>query len=315
MTLAPLNERDLTQFIADIVHRKPESVRPLSYLCLQKTQGNPFFFNQFLNTLYQQKLIQFDHEQKAWSWDLDAINKACKRIYGYSKEEFSNLTLFDVTNDLEKAQNDVKKTLGGALTTSLVRYHKKKDGSVFPIEISLGKSSQQGQDFMYGILRDITERLQAEKEKEKLQTQLQQAVKMQAVGTLAGGIAHEFNNLLGVIMGCTDMALDEVPGDSFVKTQLENVMTASYRVKDLVKQILAFSRQAQQKRISVNLAFVVKESLKLIQSSIPSSVEVKENLNPSCGNAHVDPTEIQQIIMNLTSNAVWAMKENGTIEN
>ncbi len=148
----------------------------------------------------------------------------------------------------------------------------------------------------------------------QLEFKLQQAVKMQAVGTLAGGIAHEFNNLLSVIMGCTDMARREVPSDSFVKTQLDNVMTASYRVKDLVKQILTFSRQANQIKISLNFCSVVKESLKLIHSSIPSSVEIRENIDSTCGNVLVDPTEIQQIVMNLSSNAVWAMREKGIIE-
>ncbi len=161
---------------------------------------------------------------------------------------------------------------------------------------------------------DITKRKQAELEHSKLQEQLQQAIKMQAVGTLAGGIAHEFNNLLGVIMGCTDMARDEVPKDSFAKAQLDTVMTASYRVKDLIKQILTFSRQAQQKRVSVTLCPLIKESLKLIQSSIPSSIEVKDNVDSFCDNVFADPTEVQQIIMNLSSNAVWALKEQGVIE-
>ena len=160
---------------------------------------------------------------------------------------------------------------------------------------------------------DITALRQAEQEKDRLQAQIQQAVKMQAVGTLAGGIAHEFNNLLGVIMGCAEMARDEVPADSFAKNQLDKVMKASFRVKDLVKQILTFSRQAQQKQIVANLCPLVKESVKLIQPSIPSSVEIETRIDSDCRNAKVDPTEIQQIVMNLCSNAVWAMKEKGTI--
>jgi signal transduction histidine kinase/CheY-like chemotaxis protein len=157
-------------------------------------------------------------------------------------------------------------------------------------------------------------KIRSEEEKKKLQKDLQNAKKMQAVGTLAGGIAHEFNNLLGVIMGCTDMARDDVPKDSFAKNQLDNVMTASYRVKDLVKKILTFSRQGQQKKISLSFAPLVRESLRLIESSIPSSVEVRKNIDSGCGNTVVDPTEIQQIVMNLSSNAVWAMQESGTIE-
>ncbi len=165
------------------------------------------------------------------------------------------------------------------------------------------------------VFSDITKLRQTEQARRLLEDRLRQSEKMQAVGTMAGGIAHEFNNLLGVIMGCADMARDEVPRDSFAKKQLDSVMIASCRVKNLVKQILTFSRQAQQEKIPANLCPLVKESVKLIESSIPSSVEVREkNIDPACDNALVDPTEIQQIIMNLSSNAVWAMKEKGTIE-
>jgi PAS domain S-box-containing protein len=176
-----------------------------------------------------------------------------------------------------------------------------------------GYSDNSGNKQIIGTLVDITEERIAEKEKTILENKLRQAIKMQAVGTLAGGIAHEFNNLLGVIIGCTEMARDEVPINSFVRTQLDYVMKASDRVKVLVKQILTFSRQTQQKRISLPLSPLLKESLKLIQSSIPSSINLEENIDTDCGNVLVDPTEIQQIIMNLFSNAIWATKERGTI--
>ncbi|MCK5517634.1 MAG: transporter substrate-binding domain-containing protein, partial [Desulfobulbaceae bacterium] len=160
----------------------------------------------------------------------------------------------------------------------------------------------------------IVEQKRAEKEQVKLEIQLRQAIKMQAVGTLAGGIAHEFNNLLGVIIGCTDMARDEVPKGSFAETQLDKVLKACDRVQILVRKILSFSRQGQQKIIVAQLYPQIKESLKLIRSSIPSSVEIHTDIDTFEGATLVDPTEIQQIIMNLCSNAVWAMEEKGTIE-
>ncbi len=160
---------------------------------------------------------------------------------------------------------------------------------------------------------NITKRKLAEEEKEQLQQQLQQATKMQAVGTLAGGIAHEFNNLLAVIMGCTELALADLARDSFAKVQLDNVLKASFRVRDLVKQILTFSRQSHQQKKSMNLCILVRDSLQLIRSSIPSSVVIDECIDTTCGNGLVDQTEIQQIIMSRCSNAVWAMKEKGTI--
>ncbi len=184
-------------------------------------------------------------------------------------------------------------------------------------EIDEGPFLKEERDLINVIaerLGHTIERKLAEKERLKLEEKLRQAIKMQAVGTLAGGIAHEFNNLLGVIIGCADMARDEVPPDSFARTQLDKVLTASDKVKILVTQILSFSHQTQQKKVAVNLGSQVKESLKLIRPSIPSSVEIIENLDIICNTIFVDPTEIQQIIMNLCSNAVWAMKENGTLK-
>ena len=164
-----------------------------------------------------------------------------------------------------------------------------------------------------GIVRDVTKSILDQEEKRNLETKLAQAIKMQAVGTLAGGIAHEFNNLLSVIMGCAELARMEVPKNSFVDDQLDSLLKASYRVKDLVKQILTFSRQGQQKKKSCRLCTLIQESLKLVRTSIPASVDIKVDIDRDIGNVNVDPTEIQQIIMNLCSNAVWAMKEKGTI--
>ncbi len=189
------------------------------------------------------------------------------------------------------------------------------DGSSFPVEYWSHPVYNDSGEVRGSVVTfiDISERKEKDKKNKILEEQLRQAVKMQAVGTLAGGIAHEFNNLLGVIMGCADMARDEVAKDSFAKVQLDKVMKASFRVKDLVKQILTFSRQSQQQRISTDPCSHVKESIKLIQTSIPSSVEIKSNAPSSCGNILIDPTEIQQIVMNFCSNAVWAMKEHGVL--
>ncbi len=165
------------------------------------------------------------------------------------------------------------------------------------------------------LCRDISERKTAEEEKEKLQLQLQQAAKMQAVGTLAGGVAHEFNNLLGVIMGSTEMARDEVLPDSFARGQLDRVLKASFRAKDLVKQILTFSRQKfiQKTTVPLNLASSVRETLDLIKSSIPTSIDININLANDCNPTLADSSEISQVMMNLCSNAIRAMEEKGII--
>jgi len=171
-----------------------------------------------------------------------------------------------------------------------------------------------GKKHILYYFNDIIERKRAEAEKARLKSQLHQAMKMQAVGTLAGGIAHEFNNMLAIIMMGAELACDEVDAHSFVRTQLDTILKTSHRLKDLVRQILLFSRQDQQKKTALDIRPVIKETLKLLRSSLPSSVEIKEKIDITNGTVYIDPTEVQQIMMNLVSNAVWAMSEKGTIE-
>ena len=163
------------------------------------------------------------------------------------------------------------------------------------------------------IFADITERKAAEDERKILQSQLQQAQKMEAIGTLAGGIAHDFNNILGVVLGYAEMARDDSPADSLVAQDLNQVITASHRAKDLVKQILAFSRQAENKRIILQPSFIVKEALKMLRSSLPSTIAIHQNLAADTGTIIADPTQIHQIIMNLCTNAFHAMEESGGV--
>jgi PAS domain S-box-containing protein len=164
-----------------------------------------------------------------------------------------------------------------------------------------------------GVILDITERKEAEDERKKLQSQLQQAQKMEAIGTLAGGIAHDFNNILGAVLGYAEMARDDCPAGSQVARDLDQVIKASHRAKDLVKQILAFSRQADNAPIAVQPAIIIKESLKMLRSSLPSTIAIHQDLAADTGPILADPTQIHQIIMNLCTNAFHAMEESGGI--
>ena len=164
-----------------------------------------------------------------------------------------------------------------------------------------------------GIARDITKRRQAEKERVKLESQLQQAQKMEAIGTLAGGIAHDFNNLLGVILGFAEMAQDQAPEDSLIHADLDKVLSAGHRAKDLVAQILAFSRQTKSEQIHLHPQPILKEAIKLIRSSIPTTISVEQNIEDGCGAIKADPTQLHQIIMNLCTNSYQAMEEHGGI--
>ncbi len=162
--------------------------------------------------------------------------------------------------------------------------------------------------------RDISGEKRAEAEKVKLESQLRQAQKMEAIGTLAGGIAHDFNNILSPIMMYTEIALRSATDDN-MRLYLEQVLKSSRRASDLVKQILAISRQTKQKPIIMQLSPIIKESLKLLRASFPSTIDIQQHLTTEGDWIVADPTEIYQVIMNLFTNAAHALREPyGVIE-
>jgi signal transduction histidine kinase len=141
--------------------------------------------------------------------------------------------------------------------------------------------------------------------------QLQQVMKLQAIGTLAGGIAHDFNNILFPIVGYTELTMDDIPEDSQAWQNLEEILKATNRAKELVQQILTFSRQNCQERKPLKVQSLIKEAVKLLRATIPSSIEIECNIDEFCGLIKGDPTQIHQIIMNLCTNAYHAMQETG----
>jgi len=166
---------------------------------------------------------------------------------------------------------------------------------------------KQGEIFGFrGIIRDITVQ-------KKLEQQLIQAQKMEAIGTLAGGIAHDFNNILGAIIGYTELVLDDTIPGTLIHQNLENILNAAQRAAELVRQILAFSRQSGQQRQPVILGNIIQEALKLLRSSLPATIDIRESIQAETGTILGDPTQIHQIMMNLAANASHAMKETGGI--
>ena len=155
-------------------------------------------------------------------------------------------------------------------------------------------------------------RQRAEDERTSLETQLQQSQKMESIGTLAGGIAHDFNNILASIIGFAELSLDEAEKGTLLHSNLEEVLIAGQRAKDLVLQILTFSRQADQEQSPVQVSLVVKEALKLLRASIPTIIEIQENVS---SNAVVmgDATRIHQVLMNLCTNAAHAIGGKGGV--
>lgn len=181
-----------------------------------------------------------------------------------------------------------------------------KMGKTFLVSASPVVDSDGEISSVVHFAKDITEQ-------KKLEKRLGQAQKMEAIGTLAGGIAHDFNNILAPILGYADMALGDISPDSTTASDIKEVLKAGKRAKDLVKQILAFSRQDEHELQPLRVQLVAKEALKLLRASIPTTIEVKQNIDPECGAVLADPTQIHQIFMNLCTNAYHAMRETGGV--
>ena len=154
------------------------------------------------------------------------------------------------------------------------------------------------------VAKDITQQKQ-------LEAKIRQAQKMEAIGTLAGGIAHDFNNILSPIMGYAEMLSESLSTESMERFQAQQIYNAALRARDLVQQILGFSRQTEQTLQPVEPHLIVKEVLKLLRSSIPTSIAIKQSIKPSCGKIMADPTQIHQVVINLCTNAYQAMMETG----
>lgn len=152
---------------------------------------------------------------------------------------------------------------------------------------------------------------QAKADREKLESRLLQAQKMEAIGTLAGGIAHDFNNILSAIFGYTGLSMIGISPDSELGKNLEQVLRACERAKDLVKQILCFSRQNKGKLMPLQLSVNIKEILKMIRASLPVTIEIVQDVNNEPSYVFADPTQIHQIVVNLCTNAYHSMEKTG----
>lgn len=162
-----------------------------------------------------------------------------------------------------------------------------------------------------GVMSDITDLKRGEEEKALLQQRLQQSQKMESIGTLAGGIAHDFNNILFPILAHSELAMMRLPSDSPVQQNIQQIHNAAERAKDLVRQILTFAKKQKDERIPIKISSILKETVKLLRSSIPSTISIRCEINVDHDIILADPTQINQIIMNLSTNAVHAMEEQG----
>lgn len=159
--------------------------------------------------------------------------------------------------------------------------------------------------------KELDQRIRLEAEQKEMEARLWQSQKMEAIGTLAGGIAHDFNNILFPVMGYSEMLLNDIPEDDPMHDQIQTILNGAFRAKDLVNQILTFSRQAEHRPSALKVHLILKEVIKFARASLPSTIKIKEEISKDAGKIMADPTMIHQLTMNLITNALHAMEPNG----
>ncbi|MCG8688902.1 MAG: response regulator [Desulfobacterales bacterium] len=228
---------------------------------------------------------------------LDA-NQAGLELTGRSLEELNQLTVFDVTPIGAKERFSSLQLVDTPSDFGMVVYER-PDHTYRTAKLTVVPLDD---NMIIGIAKDITQDLELEK-------QLRHSRKMEAIGTLAGGIAHDFNNILSGIFGYAQLTEMNLDNPEAARKNLRQVVNGASRAGELVQQILTFSRQAEHERKSLKLYLIVKETVKFLRSSIPSSIEIKEKVN-SRSNILADATQIHQVIMNLCTNAYHAIGNN-----
>ncbi|HEY7494389.1 MAG TPA: PAS domain S-box protein [Candidatus Tectomicrobia bacterium] len=239
-----------------------------------------------------------------------SFNRMAEQVTGYTRAEALRMNLCDLVAPeyLKLAHEMLAESLSGtAPGTTHELVIMAKDGHRVRLEVNSRCISQAGIPLgVQAIARDITERIQ-------LEAQLRQAQKMEAIGTLAGGIAHDFNNILGAMCGYTELALGALPPESEAADDLQQVLDAGAHAAELVEHILTFSRQTEQERVVIPLPPIVKDVLTLLRATVPSTIEIRRHIDPHAGTVLADPTQMHQILMNLCTNAVQAMRDTGGV--
>lgn len=244
-------------------------------------------------------------------------NQAGEELLGYSREELLHMSILDVDADLLVVLTAHEELLaGGRLINYEHKLRRKDNTTITVLNNSRALKDRDGNVIgMLSTLIDITARKQAEEERAQAEAHLRQAQKMEAIGTLAGGIAHDFNNILWAIMGFSELTMNSLPEGSKERWNIQQVLQASERAKNLVAQILAFSRKAEQEKKPLKIALIVQEALKLLRATIPTTIEIKQTIMAPEALVLADPTQVHQIIINLCTNAAQAMRGKGdTIE-
>jgi two-component system cell cycle sensor histidine kinase/response regulator CckA len=242
------------------------------------------------------------------------VNDQGCRALGYSRDELLDMTVGEVNPKATPARwAEVWQSLKSTGSMTLESEHRRKDGSVFPVELTSAYFSFGDRDYCNGFAVDVTERKKAESERRKLEAQLAQSQKMESIGRLAGGVAHDFNNMLGVILGHAEMALGEIEPDNPLHADLLEIQKAAERSADLTRQLLAFARRQTVSPRVLDLNETIDGMLKMLRRLIGEDISLAWVPGRELSPVKVDPSQINQVLANLCVNARDAIDGVGTI--
>jgi PAS domain S-box-containing protein len=241
--------------------------------------------------------------------DILEVNETASKLYGYTREELTGLRNVDLSAEPEQTRQAGR----DKLTAIPVRWHRKKDGMAFPVEIAARHITWQDRSVHIASIRDISERIRYEEERKALETQLFQSQKIEAVGQLAGGIAHDFNNILTVILGYAAIMLKKIEERDPLRPLLEQIVSSATRAADLTKGLLAFSRKQILDSRPVGMDEVVLDIRKMLGRIIREDIDFRTIVPDVILTVHADKGQMGQVLINLVTNAVDAMPDGGEL--
>jgi PAS domain S-box-containing protein len=246
---------------------------------------------------------------------IQSYNKACVSLFGYAVEEVLGRNVNMLMPEAGRRRHDhsvsanLETGIGRIIGTSREVMGRRKDGSTFPMDLAVGELPQGGNQAFLGIIRDLTERHEAEKQRE----QLRQAQKMEAVGQLTGGLAHDFNNLLAIIVGNLDLLREIRQDDPVTEELVRDALESALRGADLTRRLLAFARRQPLQPERADINEVIGDIVKLLARTLGENIAIELTLSASAWAVQIDRTQFEAVITNLATNARDAMPRGGTL--
>jgi len=260
-------------------------------------------------------MVMVDHNGK-----IVLVNREVERLFGYTRGELLGQTIEMLVPAAARRAHPgfragfFERPEARSMGTGRDLYGVRKDGAEIPVEIGLNPIETEEGMFVLGSIVDISARKQSEEERYQLEQQLRQSQKMEAVGRLAGGIAHDFNNILGMITGFAELARQDIGDPATLNTDLDELLRAAARGRDLVQQILRFSRRQDVRRVPVDLKTSIPEAIRLLRATLPAGIEIRVDIPTTLPLVLGDETSLHQIVMNLATNAAHAMPNSGLLQ-